>query len=369
MEGREHTVRVSPTQGVPYINGIDGVAGMQYLNTGYGREGREQSTGQPEQIEKMVFRINKKRVVVAVKDKQRLEAGEEMRVAYGWTKAVWAEIAARGACNSGGRRGWVEGDERVVAYRDRIGTAYQVEIGEEGEHAEKDDRAVLLSAQDLWRETRLGEPTAGGIWDQVHARRQQRGVGLDPVCDDNTDPGAGRDDGGEEAGGVVGDHSEGLDWMDERWVVGQTVEEVNELWETRRCAGWWRGETDGAGTVGEDGPPPPTQPPSPPPPLPPPPTQPPPPPPPPPPPGDDGGTQAGEGDEGEGTEGRRRPVGSGGGLTGKRQRGHVGGAAQGAAAQLVQCALGEVRVGKGIGKGQVEVRLVEVVACAPAQAG
>jgi hypothetical protein len=36
----------------------------------------------------MVFRLNKKRVVVAVKDKQRLEAGEEMRVAYGWTKAV-----------------------------------------------------------------------------------------------------------------------------------------------------------------------------------------------------------------------------------------------------------------------------------------
>ena len=60
---------------------------------------------------------------------------------YGWTKAVWAGIAARGACNSGGRRGWVEGDERVVTYRDRIGTAYQVEIGEEGEHAEKDDRA------------------------------------------------------------------------------------------------------------------------------------------------------------------------------------------------------------------------------------
>jgi hypothetical protein len=48
----------------------------------------------------------------------------------------------------------------------------------------------------------------------------------------------------------------------------------------------------------------------------------------------DGGTsdgtrrlECGEGDEGEGTEGRRRPVGSGGGLTGKRQRGHVGGAA------------------------------------------
>ena len=42
----------------------------------------------------------------------------------------------------------------------------------------------------------------------------------------------------------MGDYSEGLDWMGERWVVGQTVEEVNELWETRRCAGWWRGETE-----------------------------------------------------------------------------------------------------------------------------
>ena len=29
-------------------------------------------------------------------------------------------------------------------------------------------------------------------------------------------------------------------WLDENWMVGQTVEEVNELWETRRCAGWWR---------------------------------------------------------------------------------------------------------------------------------
>ena len=57
MEGREHTIRVSPRQGVPYINGIDGVTGMQYLNTGYGRKGRERRTGQPEQIEKMVFSI------------------------------------------------------------------------------------------------------------------------------------------------------------------------------------------------------------------------------------------------------------------------------------------------------------------------
>jgi hypothetical protein len=53
---------------------------------------------------------------------------------------------------------------------------------------------------------------------------------------------SGETTGGEEAGRVMGDYSEGLDWMDERWVVGQTVEEVNELWETRRCAGWWAGE-------------------------------------------------------------------------------------------------------------------------------
>ena len=48
-----------------------------------------------------------------------------MRVAYGWTKAVWMEIEVRGACSSGSRRGCVEGDERVVLYRDRIGVAYQ----------------------------------------------------------------------------------------------------------------------------------------------------------------------------------------------------------------------------------------------------
>ena len=117
------------------------------------------------------------------------------------------------------------------------------------------------------------------------------------------------------------------------------MEEVNELWETRRCAGWWREEADGAETGGGDGPPPP--------------------PPPPPPPGDGGGTQTGEGPADGGT---RRPVGGGGGLTGKRQRERVGEAAK-EAAPLVQCVLGEVRVGKGMVKGQVVIRLAEVVAC------
>ena len=52
----------------------------------------------------------------------------------------------------------------------------------------------------------------------------------------------------------------------------------------------------------------------------------------------------------------------GGGLTGKRQRGQVGRETQ-EAASPVQCVLGEVRVGKGIVKGQVVIRLAEVVAC------
>ena len=55
---------------------------------------------------------------------------------------------------------------------------------EEGERDEKDDRAVLLSACDLWNETWLG------IWDKVHARRQQRGVGLDLARGSDTDPDA-----------------------------------------------------------------------------------------------------------------------------------------------------------------------------------
>ena len=55
-------------------------------------------------------------------------------------------------------------------------------------------------------------------------------------------------------------------------------------------------------------------------------------------------------------------MGGGGGLTGKRQRERVGEAAK-EAAPLVQCVLGEVRVGKGMVKGQVVIRLAEVVAC------
>ena len=97
LEGKEHTIRVSSIKGVPYINGMDGVTGAQYLNTAHGRDGREQSTGRLEQEEKMVFKINKRKVIMAVKNKQKLEAGEEMRVAYSWTKKAWTEILERTA--------------------------------------------------------------------------------------------------------------------------------------------------------------------------------------------------------------------------------------------------------------------------------
>ena len=85
---------------------------------------------------------------------------------------------------------------------------------------------------------------------------------------------------------------------------------------------------------------------------------PPPPPPPPPLPSDGGGTQS---REGSADGGARRPVGGGGGPTGKRQRERAGGAAK-EVASLIQCALGEVRVGKAMLKGQVVIRLAEVVA-------
>ena len=98
-EGREHTIRTGwaskhTTQTVQCMNGIDGVAGMQYINTAYGRVEREQSTGLPEHTEKVRFRYNKGRVVVAVKEGLRVKAGEELRVAYGWTKAAWHRVQA-----------------------------------------------------------------------------------------------------------------------------------------------------------------------------------------------------------------------------------------------------------------------------------
>ena len=56
-------------------------------------------------------------------------------------------------------------------------------------------------------------------------------------------------------------------------------------------------------------------------------------------------------------------MGGGGGSTGKRQSGSVQvERLSKEAASLIQCALGEVRVGKAMLKGQVVIRLAEVVA-------
>ena len=163
---------------------------------------REQSTGRPEQEEKMVFKTNKRRVIVAVKDKQRLGAGEEMRVAYSWTKKTWAGILERtvGAGGSDGRvrRGWIQGDSLEVEYRGRLGEMYQVIVGEHGGTRSEEDGAVKVSDSDLWKETRLGAPVAGGVWDRVQGQRIRGGS-----CGLRQDSEAG------EGGGAHGHSKEG----------------------------------------------------------------------------------------------------------------------------------------------------------------
>ena len=71
---------------------------MQYLNTAYGREERERDTGVPEYTEKMTFKYNTRggdsKVVVRVKKGQKVGAGDELRVAYGWTSKAWGRVIA-----------------------------------------------------------------------------------------------------------------------------------------------------------------------------------------------------------------------------------------------------------------------------------
>ena len=113
-EGREHTIQAGYTDTAPYINGIDGVAGMQYLNTAYGRRKRERATGQPEPVEKIRMKPWGGNLAFAVKDKCTISAGEEMRVAYRWSRAAWARIErdAEREDGEGVVRGWIEGDRR-----------------------------------------------------------------------------------------------------------------------------------------------------------------------------------------------------------------------------------------------------------------
>ena len=118
------------------MNGIDGVAGMQYINTAYGRVEREQSTGRPEYTEKVRFRYNKGRVVVAVKEGLRIKAGEELRVAYGWTNAAWQRVQEEEDGDGGegeNTRGWTEGDSRDVSREEgQSGGGHREEDEEDG---------------------------------------------------------------------------------------------------------------------------------------------------------------------------------------------------------------------------------------------
>ena len=103
-EGREHTVR--GLHG--WVNGIDGVAGMQYVDAAHGREERERATGRPEPKEKMRISASVLGVVMKVKERERVVPGEEMRVAYGWSPKAWARVCARVArrvrgCGGDGR--------------------------------------------------------------------------------------------------------------------------------------------------------------------------------------------------------------------------------------------------------------------------
>ena len=98
------------------MNGVDGVGGMQYINSSYGRAARVRATGAPEPVEKMRFSLHKGKVMVRVKDGAKVVPGEEVRLAYGWTSAVWARILGRGegAAGGGEERGWDKGSRRGV---------------------------------------------------------------------------------------------------------------------------------------------------------------------------------------------------------------------------------------------------------------
>ena len=57
---------------------------------------------------------------------------------------------------------------------------YQVIVGEHGGVVwSKEDGAIRLSESDLWGETRLGAPIAGGVWDRVQGQRTRREGGRD----------------------------------------------------------------------------------------------------------------------------------------------------------------------------------------------
>ena len=135
------------------------MAGMQYLNTAHGRKEREQVTGQPEPVEKIRMKPWDGSITFSVKEKCCVKAGEEMRVAYGWTSAAWARVLGgeEAGCSDEVVRGWVEGDRRrpVRQTRDR-------EVG--GSAAGK---AAASSAAGLEGDVGPGRGTKGGDSDRT----------------------------------------------------------------------------------------------------------------------------------------------------------------------------------------------------------
>ena len=75
-EGREHTIRAGHTQHSTWINGINGVTGLQYINSSYGRTARERQTGIPEPDERIRFSVSYtpyRHVIALVKDGMHIE--------------------------------------------------------------------------------------------------------------------------------------------------------------------------------------------------------------------------------------------------------------------------------------------------------
>ena len=87
-----------------------------------------------------------------------------------------------------------------------MGEWYQMKVGEYGGMRSEDYGTVRLGDSDLWKETRLGAPTAGGVWDRVQGQRIREGGEL------------GQDSEAGERGGAQGDSEKGSredEWDDD----------------------------------------------------------------------------------------------------------------------------------------------------------
>ena len=128
-------------------------------------------------------------------------------------------------------------------------------VGEHGGmRSDEEDGAVRLSDGDLWRETRLGAPTAGGVWDRVQGQRTREGseLGQDSEAGEwgghkvivRKGVGSREDEGDDDVAADVGSDAPEVgeamgrngvrkdavdadeqehDWTDPEWYVGQDV--------------------------------------------------------------------------------------------------------------------------------------------------